>query len=345
MGSNAFELDHGVVNEGGASIQDKLWQDSIPNSATARDTAVKGEAKQTDENLGEKLQSGSASQGRTHESMQDGLNSLDKSDRLGELAEQMGRKREIDNDPHKLEHAKPDEGNIIERVEKAERQDSLEDVFKKLEPKAVTPEQRMEAKKDLQGRIPAEVAPGDRKALVSMQEAIIDGNMDKLGTSIQALRGDPERMERLINGLNRQLKESDSDTRVTMTKDGRVFLSNPGSDTAVQFDKNGTAEVKPVEHTFSGAIVVKPGEVINRSAEDVASSIGDKTTREINYEPMYKPIGKPDYPKLPNFDKPWDDIKPLYPEKGGPKQPFNPKDWIEEMGQGGIRLLNKEDDR
>ncbi|MCA9817951.1 MAG: hypothetical protein KC652_22745 [Cyanobacteria bacterium HKST-UBA01] len=344
MGSNAFELNPGVMKEGGASIHHKLLEDSMPNPNSAKDTADKGEARQSDEKIGEKLQSGSASQGRTHESMQDGLNDLDKSDRLGELAEQMGRKGEIDNDPHKLEHSKPDEGNIIERVEKAERNGSLEDVFKKLEPKAVTPEQRMDAKRDIQDRIPAEVSPGDRKALVSMQEAIIDGNVEKLGQSIESLRGDPERMERLINGLNRQLKESDSDTRVTMTKDGRVFLSNPSSDTAVQFNKDGTSEVKPVEHTFSGAIVVKPGEVINRSAEDVASSIGDRTTRDIN-RPNFKPIEKPDYRKPIPFDKPWDDIKPLYPERGGPKQPFNPKDWIEEMGQGGIRLLNKEDDK
>lgn len=342
MGSNAFELDHGVVNEGGASIHHKLLEDSMPNPGSAKDTAEKGEARQSDEKLGDKLQSGSASQGRTNESIQDGLNSLDKMDRLGELAEKIRGRGDIENAPNKLEHAKPDEGNIIERVE---RESSLDDFIKKLQPKAITPEQRMDAKKDLQGRIPAEVSPGDRKALVSMQEAIIDGNMDKLGTSIEALRGDPERMERLINGLNRQLKESDSDTRVTMTEDGRVFLSNPSSDTAVQFNKDGTSEVKPVEHTFSGAIVVKPGEVINRSAADVASSIGDKTTREINYEPMYKPIEKPDLRKPLPFDKPWGDKVPLYPDRGGPKEPFNPKDWIKEMGEGGVRFLNKEDDK
>lgn len=342
MGSNAFELDHGVVNEGGASIHHRLLEDSMPSPNSAKDIAEKGEARQSDEKIGEKLQSGSPSEGRTHGSIQEGLNSLDKIDQLGELAEQLGRKDEIDKEPHKQEHTKPGEGNVIERIE---RDGSLDDMFKKLEPKKITPEQRMDAKKELQGLIPEEVSPGDRKALVSMQEAIIDGNVEKLGTSLEALRGDPERMERLINGLNKQLMKSDSDTRVTMTEDGRVFLSNPRSDTAVQFNKDGTAEVKPVEHTFSGAIVVKPGEVINRSAEDVASSIGDRTTRDINYRPIFKPIEKPDFRKPVPFDKPWDDVKPLYPERGGQKQPFNPKDWIEEMGQGGGRLLNKEDDK
>ncbi|MBI1268987.1 hypothetical protein GC174_00995 [bacterium] len=317
MGSNAFELDHGVVNEGGASIHHKLLEDSMPSPNSVKDIAEKGKAGQSDENPGDKLQQDSASEGGTSESFRDRLN-------------------------HIKEQIKPGEGFLRDRME---IDDNIDHIFKKFDPSKITPEQRMDAKKDLQGLIPEEVSPGDRKALVSMQEAIIDGNVEKLGTSLEALRGDPERMERLINGLNKQLMKSDSDTRVTMTEDGRVFLSNPGSDTAVQFNKDGTAEVKPVEHTFSGAIVVKPGEVINRSAEDVASTIGDRTTREINYRPFFKPTEKPDFRKPLPFDKPWDGAKPLYPEIGGPKQPFNAKDWLEEMEKGGLRLLNREDDK
>ncbi len=294
---NAFEINPGVA-EVGESAHQKLLDDSMKMPDGLGSNSL--------ENGAQRAEAAGKDTGK--------VDDLDKEGSAGIINEHMQEK-----DGEAAEGAESFR-DFIDRFEKNGKGDGSndfsEDFFKKLNPSKITPEERSEAKQELQDMIPKIVGDGDRKAMVSLQESVIDGNVEKLGSALESLRKDPERMGRFIDELNTQLKKSGSDTRLTQAEDGRVFLHNEGGDLAVQFNKDGSTEVKSVDYTRSGAMVVNPGEVVGRSAGDVASDIGDQTVRDMRYQ---APIHK-----LPDFR--------VIPKDGELK----PREWLQELkGEAG----------
>lgn len=189
-----------------------------------------------------------------------------------------------------LENITRPEGNkIIDDFDKSE-------MIKKLRP--VSDKDREAAADELEGEIPEIVDDAAKKRMVAIQEALINGDMEDLNKALRGSSKDGKDMGKFVNELNRQLEELGSSTELVATKDGRVFVHDGSSDLAVQLNPDGSQSVRAVERTESGAIVVNPGEVINRSVDEVAGSIGDNTTRDItakefDFKPIHKPIYKP----------------------------------------------------
>lgn len=341
MGSNAFEQNPGV-SKVGAEVNDKLHADSMTeNFGVGAQHMEKGAASLGSNILEKSAKEGINSLGDKAGESQAGNSAIDdflrEAEKLGKL-EKVGPKDPNPNSDilergteRTLPNIEIEKGDFekpgIEKLPYKNPED-FKDPFRKPDfekhiPRfdfdKVTPQDRTEAKQELQKMIPEILSDADRKALVSMQEAIIDGNVEKLGKSIASMKDDPAKLGKFANEINRELKEAGSDTRLTVAKDGRVFLSSQGGDLAVQFNADGSSEVKPVEYTRSGAMVVKPGEVVNRSSEDVGRGIGDSTTRDLRGDNLIKLIeggGKGGGKVTPMHIENWDS---------------KPKDWLNEQ--------------
>lgn len=152
----------------------------------------------------------------------------------------------------------------------------------------VTDKDRQEAKavmaKDLSEAIPE----ADRKAIIDLQGAVIDGNLARMQESLKSLSGDPEKLAKMVKELNKQFSNHDNPfdgVNLTMDGKGNVLLYEKNSNTAVSINPaSGETTLRAVEQQIDGSVLLKDGEIINRNAADVMKSAGDSATRGITYE-------------------------------------------------------------
>lgn len=187
-------------------------------------------------------------------------------------------------------------------------------------PREVTQEDRDKAKKVLEKELNELIPEADRKAVTDLQNAIIDGDAKKLGEVIKGM--DPAKLDKYIKAVNDNLNKHETFGGVELTRDsqGNVLLYGEKGNTAVSIDpKTGAATLRAVERQPDGSVLLKPGEIINRNADDVARELGDSATRSIT-----GPWGwgggiiKPTFP-IERFPEPIKPIKPL-PRDFGPKE-------------------------
>lgn len=176
----------------------------------------------------------------------------------------------------------------------------------------VTDEDRKEAKETLGSGMSDLIPEQDRKALTALQGALVDGDLNKLTETLKGLSGDPEKLAKYIKEINGQLDKNETLGGIDLSQDaqGNVLVYNEKGGTALQINpKTGEASLRAVERQADGSVLLKPGEVLGRTAAEVARDLGDSLTRSLTMDFGKIIIGK-DGP-----GKPWPpkDINPIRP--------------------------------
>lgn len=149
----------------------------------------------------------------------------------------------------------------------------------------VTDQDRKNAKEMMAKELSPLLPEADKKALTELQGALIDGDTVKLKESLKALSGDPEKLSKYIDQLNKQFNkhETRGGLELSMDSKGNVLVYENHGNTAVSIDpKSGDTTVRGIDRQKDGSVVLKEGEIINRKAEDVIKRIGDSATRSIS---------------------------------------------------------------
>ncbi len=142
----------------------------------------------------------------------------------------------------------------------------------------VTDRDRQLAKEKLSRGLSDLIPEADRKLLKQMQHAVIDGDVEAMKKGLNQLADDPARMERFIKALNSQLNG------IELSKDGKgnVLMYAKRGNTALSINPDsGETSVRAVERQADGSVLLKPGEIINRTASGIMQSLGDNVTRNL----------------------------------------------------------------
>jgi len=161
--------------------------------------------------------------------------------------------------------------------------------FKRFEEK-VTDEQRKQAKESLEKDLSDLIPEKDRQAMKDLHSAIIDGDLGKLQSTLKELSANPEHLKKIVDALGKQFgKTMGVDVRTDSA--GNVLLYEQGGNTALSINpKTGEASVRPVETQMDGSVVLKPGEIINKSSDEVLKDIGNEITRSLTHKRFYGDI-------------------------------------------------------
>ena len=142
----------------------------------------------------------------------------------------------------------------------------------------VTDKDRQLAKEKLSRGLSDLIPEADRKLIKQLQHAVIDGDVEAMKKGLNQLADDPARMERFIKALNSQLNG------IELSKDGKgnVLLYAKHGNTALSINPgSGETSVRAVERQADGSVLLKPGEIINRTASGIMQSLGDNVTRNL----------------------------------------------------------------
>lgn len=150
---------------------------------------------------------------------------------------------------------------------------------------SVTDQDRKNAKEMMAKELSPLLPEADRKALTDLQGALIDGDMGKLKETLKGLSGDPEKLAKYIEQLNKQFNEHETRGGLELSTDskGNVLVYENHGNTAVSIDpQTGDTTLRGIDRQNDGSVVLKEGEIINRKAEDVLKRAGDSATRSIS---------------------------------------------------------------
>jgi len=149
----------------------------------------------------------------------------------------------------------------------------------------VTDADRKEAKdqlgdNELMGLLPK----GDQQTLKSLHSALIDGDLDSLKDTLKGLADNPERLKKFVDIVNKTFEKNEGYGGIDLGMDGKgnVLVYEEGGNTAVSINPaDGSTTLRAVETQRDGSVLLKPGEIINRTTGEVMSSISDEATRSI----------------------------------------------------------------
>ncbi|MDZ4836924.1 MAG: hypothetical protein SGJ27_24340 [Candidatus Melainabacteria bacterium] len=244
--------------------------------------ALKGAAKRADQSPGESI--GNAIKDAIKNGIESGSNDRSPSDKNGN-----GRMSE-----------KMREGSTLEFNH------GLEKNFHR----PVTDKDRASAKDSLAKGISDLVPEADKALLKQMQGAVIDGNVDQLKESLGKLAGDPAKMDKFLKELNGQLKREGAGVELTNDGKGNVLVYEKYGNTAVSINaKSGETTLRAIERQNDGSMLLKPGEIINRTPAEMMKNIGDEATRDMTRS---------------NFHHHFDHVKPLLKGGGGNDNKLQP---------------------
>ncbi len=126
---------------------------------------------------------------------------------------------------------------------------------------------------------PSELIPqAERVSIFAIFAGLANGDARAFADALKKAGGDPEKLQELLDEVNKMLKKQNSSTRLDLSADGKVIISDTNSGTALSVDPaTGKVEARAVEHKDDGAILVKPGEVvhvdINKLFKDMGASL------------------------------------------------------------------------
>lgn len=189
--------------------------------------------------------------------------------------------------------------------------------------RGVTPEDRAEAKKKLDGHVSELIPEADRKTLSEIHGAIANGDMDALSKAIQTFKNQPDKLKAFMKEVEKTLTAEGADGHVAVSKEGKVLLYGSHGSTAVEFGTDGSVGVRPVSTRMDGAAVLEPGEVLNKEPKDCMKDVCDSIVNAMTR------------PHFGNIIKEWPDDHPIPRlEPGsilGPRKPSiidqHPPEW------------------
>lgn len=191
-----------------------------------------------------------------------------------------------------------------------------------------TPEEIKEAKEKLEKEVSKLIPEAERKTLVAMQNALLDGNATEFDKLVKGFKGKPEELAKFVEEIEKNLKEAGAGVHLAVSGEGKVIVYKDKTGTAVEFSpEGGTPKLRPVSTKFDGTVVLEPGEVLGKKAEDVMKGIGNAAinniehpfSKEIIQFPIYEPsLQWPDHrwPNRYNDIREFDSGRNQYQEKG-----------------------------
>lgn len=214
-----------------------------------------------------------------------------------------------------------------------------------IEQQAPSDKDRADAEKTLEGRMSKLIPEADRDAMKAMTTAITNGDSKAFAEAVKKAGGDPEKLKALVSEVDKMLEEKGSPTRLDVTADGKVLVSDSGSGTALAFDpKTGNVEAKAVEQNMDGSVLVKPGELLHVDADKAFKQMGDHAVNAVDGKLDFT-VSKPDpFKPIDPIDpiKPWEPHRPWLPEDPTPREPlfphFDPK-WLYEQSGGNEKVI------
>ncbi|HEY9788966.1 MAG TPA: hypothetical protein V6D22_01120 [Candidatus Obscuribacterales bacterium] len=209
---------------------------------------------------------------------------------------------------------------------------SIEKIFNQMQ--QPTDQERKDAQSQLDGQMSKLLPPEDQKTLGAMQKAVLDGDTKGFGQAIAKFKDNPEKLKAYLDEMNKNLKQSGSDTRADVDSKGNVILHN-GGDTGVVFGADGKAAVHEIKHRPDGSVVVG-GEVVGgEGADAVMKRIGDSAVTDItrggnsNKEPIW-----PENPPNKPFPWPRPEPGPDWPQHNRPFVHQHPPIWLYKINRG-----------
>jgi hypothetical protein len=201
---------------------------------------------------------------------------------------------------------------------------------------------RADAEKTLENRMSKLIPEADREAMKAMTTALTNGDSKAFGEAVKKAGGDPEKLKALVSEVDKMLEDKGSSTRLAVTADGKVLVSDANRSTALAFDpKTGAAEAKAVETNMDGSVLVKPGELLHVDQDKAFKDMSEQAVNAVNGKPDFV-LEKPS-PFNPFKPDPYEP-EPLFPHKPFfPQEPHIklPPDWFEKLGGGShVELLD-----
>jgi len=146
-----------------------------------------------------------------------------------------------------------------------------------------TDKERADAEKKLEKGMSKLIPEADRQLMTSLTTAITSGDSKAFGEALKKAGGDPEKLRGIVEEVNKLLEAKGCSTKIDVTANGKVLVSDGSSDTALAFNPaTGRAEAKRVEHGMDGSVTVKPGEVLHVDKDAVFASISNDAVASIN---------------------------------------------------------------
>jgi|GEM_PF-4076709 len=194
-----------------------------------------------------------------------------------------------------------------------------------------TDKDRADAEKKLEKGISKLIPEADRATMTALTTAITSGDSKAFGEALKKAGGDPAKLRGIVEEVNKLLEAKGCTTKIDVTGDGKVLISDGSSDKALAFNPaTGQSEVKRVEHGLDGSVTVKPGEVLHVDKDAIFTAISNDTVAGINGGVIKLTglgeggqWGKPSFePGKPGFEpiKPWSTVplKPWFEPFGRP---------------------------
>jgi hypothetical protein len=213
-------------------------------------------------------------------------------------------------------------------------------LFERQEP---SDKERASAEKTLEGRMSKLIPEADRDAMKAMTTAITNGDTKAFAEAVKKAGGNPEKLKALVGEVDKMLQEKGSPTRLDVTADGKVLVSDSDSGKGLAFDpKTGNVEAKAIEQNMDGSVLVKPGELLHVDTDKTFKDMGDHAVNAVNGKLDFSVIKRDPFDPI----KPFEPHRPWFPEEPNPLQPkfphIDPK-WLEEElgGKGGHVILDK----
>ncbi len=189
----------------------------------------------------------------------------------------------------------PGSDGTINQIEKIKMIEHGQISMKKFGPKETepTPEERKEAINRAQKSLENNplfklMSADDQKAALKLQDAVLNGDTKALGELVKALGANPERMAALAGAIADNLKKVGANTQLDMGPDGSLLMYRDGASHAVQIGKDGSAQVRAIEHHPDGSLdILNDRTVVRPTAAQLARSISDSAVNQSNWNAMF----------------------------------------------------------
>jgi len=175
---------------------------------------------------------------------------------------------------------------------------------------------RADAEKTLEGKMSKLIPEADRQAMSAMTTAILNGDSKAFGEALKKAGGDPAKLKALVDEVDKMFEAQGASTRLDVTADGKVLVSDTGKSTALSFDPaTGKVEPKSVEHNWDGSILVNPGELLHVDTDKTFHQIGDDATNGVNGKINWESIKERPFGHSHPFgpSEPWAEPMPFEP--------------------------------
>jgi hypothetical protein len=124
----------------------------------------------------------------------------------------------------------------------------------------------------LDGKISGLASDADKEAMKKLDKAIVTGDQQTISSIVAST--DPAKLDAYAAELQKNLKDSSSNLQVK-TKDGRLYVYEPGQGDAMEFSPDGKTEVRRIDSDGKGLVSVSQDPVLGPSTDKLMSQISE----------------------------------------------------------------------